>query len=100
VLALLGIAGWLAVTPSERRHHASVPLQNQRPRLPLGNGTAWLVSLFFACVNFLFYALVSWTSPMYSEGRSVADHRRLDPGKLHGGVYGRQSDLRLAEQVT
>lgn len=67
VLALFGIAGWLAVTLSERRHHASVPTKNQRARLPIGNGTAWLISLFFACVNFLFYALVSWTSPMYSE---------------------------------
>jgi hypothetical protein len=67
VLALLGIGGWLAVTLSERRHHASVPTCAQKARLPLGNGTAWLVSLFFASDNFLFYALLSWTSPMYRE---------------------------------
>lgn len=67
VLALFGIAGWLAVVLNERRHRAVVPVSGQRVRLPLGNPTAWLVSLFFACVNFLFYAMVSWTSPMYRE---------------------------------
>lgn len=73
ILALLGFGGWLIVTLSERRHHISVPTLAQRARLPLGDGTAWLVALFFACDNFLFYALLSWTSPMYREsGRSTA----------------------------
>lgn len=72
VLALVGIAGWVAVVLSERRNHTSVPVVAQKVRLPLRNGTAWLVALFFACVNFLFYALVSWTSPMYLEAGSTA----------------------------
>jgi CP family cyanate transporter-like MFS transporter len=67
VLALLGVIGWLAVVLTERRHHASVPISPQRTRLPLGSPTAWLVALFFACDNFLFYALLSWTSPIYRE---------------------------------
>lgn len=68
VLPLLGIAGWLAVTLSERRHRLSVPALDQKVRLPLNNTTAWLIALFFACVNFLFYAVVSWTSVIYREG--------------------------------
>lgn len=72
VLALLGVAGWLAVMLSEKRYHLTVPAIAQRARLPLRNRTAWLVALFFACDNFLFYALLSWTAPMYREaGRSA-----------------------------
>lgn len=66
-LAVLSIAAWLAVTISERRHHATVPVETTRTKLPLRSGIAWLVALFFACDNFLFYALLSWTSPMYRE---------------------------------
>jgi MFS transporter, CP family, cyanate transporter len=67
ILGIFAILGWLAVTISERRHRAVVPVTAATIRLPLRNKTAWLVALFFACDNFLFYALLSWTSPMYRE---------------------------------
>src|ERR1700761_1942290 len=67
LLGVFSILGWLAVTISERRHRAVVPVAAATIRLPLRNKTAWLVALFFACDNFLFYALLSWTSPMYRE---------------------------------
>jgi MFS transporter, CP family, cyanate transporter len=73
VLGIFAILGWLAVTISERRHRTVVAVAAATTRLPLRNKTAWLVALFFACDNFLFYALLSWTSPMYRElGSSAA----------------------------
>lgn len=36
-------------------------------QLPLRNITAWMIALFFALSNFLFYAIVAWTAPMYRE---------------------------------
>lgn len=36
-------------------------------RLPLRTPVAWMIALFFACVNFLFYAILTWTSAMYQE---------------------------------
>lgn len=35
--------------------------------MPYRNPTAWLVALFFACNNFVFYAFISWLAPMYVE---------------------------------
>jgi MFS transporter, CP family, cyanate transporter len=67
ILAVLAIFGWLAVAVSERRRRTAPPAEMSRPRPPLKNGTAWLVALFFASNNFLFYALLSWTSPMYRD---------------------------------
>ncbi|MGI4953384.1 MAG: MFS transporter [Janthinobacterium lividum] len=72
ILPLLGIAGWLSVTLSERRLRARVLAPAQKIRLPLRSPTAWLVALFFACDNFLFYALLTWTSPMYREAGQSA----------------------------
>jgi CP family cyanate transporter-like MFS transporter len=33
--------------------------------MPLRNPTAWLIALFFACNNVIFYAYISWIAPMY-----------------------------------
>ena len=38
------------------------------PRLPLRTTVAWMIALFFACVNFLFYSILTWTAAMYQEG--------------------------------
>ncbi|MBB3901408.1 CynX/NimT family MFS transporter [Methylobacterium brachythecii] len=68
LLGIFAILGWLAVALRERRDRpAAVGTAAVMHRLPLGNRTAWLVALFFACDNFLFYALLSWTAPMYRE---------------------------------
>jgi CP family cyanate transporter-like MFS transporter len=66
LFGIFAILGWLTVTLGERRR-APVAVLPRRFRLPIGNRTAWLVALFFACDNFLFYALLSWTAPMYRE---------------------------------
>jgi len=62
--AAIGLLCWLGIARLERgrAHAASHPV-----RLPWGNRTAWLVALFFAADNFLFYAVLSWTAPMYIE---------------------------------
>ncbi|MGE8497935.1 MAG: CynX/NimT family MFS transporter [Pseudomonas sp.] len=37
------------------------------PKMPFRNPTAWLIALFFACNNLVFYALIAWLAPMYVE---------------------------------
>jgi CP family cyanate transporter-like MFS transporter len=66
-VVLVGLAAWLAVTASERRQHAVVPVAAARHALPWRSPTAWRVALFFACVNVLFYTILAWTAPMYQE---------------------------------
>lgn len=68
LLGLVAILGWLAVAIREHRHRAAGGMvRAPSHRLPLGNRTAWFIALYFACDNFLFYALLSWTAPMYRE---------------------------------
>jgi MFS transporter, CP family, cyanate transporter len=64
---VLAIISWLFVSTAERRRSPAVAGSTPVYRLPLGNRTAWLIAVYFACINFLFYALVSWTVPMYRE---------------------------------
>lgn len=73
-VALIAIFAALAILVWERRERARATAKAViATRLPLTNRTAWLVALFFACDNFLFFALLAWTSPMYREhGLTVA----------------------------
>lgn len=73
-VALIAICAALAILIWERRELANTTAKAVRAaRLPLMSRTAWLVALFFACDNFLFFALLAWTSPMYREhGLSAA----------------------------
>ncbi|MGE8358909.1 CynX/NimT family MFS transporter [Pseudomonas sp.] len=63
---LMAIAAWLVI---ERRSLGSAPFRasSPAPRMPLRNPTAWLIALFFACNNLVFYALIAWLAPMYVE---------------------------------
>ncbi|MFL9609045.1 CynX/NimT family MFS transporter [Methylobacillus sp. Pita2] len=62
--AAIGLLCWLWIARLER----GLAQPPARPaRLPWDNRTAWLVALFFAADNFLFYAVLSWTAPMYIE---------------------------------
>jgi len=68
LLGIFAILGWLAVAVREHSQRSDIRGAGLiGHRLPLGNRTAWLVALFFACDNFLFYALLSWSAPMYRE---------------------------------
>ncbi|MCB5191712.1 MFS transporter [Methylobacillus arboreus] len=64
IFAAIGLVTWLLIARLERGHAQP---QSRPARLPWGNRTAWLVALFFAADNFLFYAVLSWTAPMYIE---------------------------------
>ncbi|WP_208453876.1 CynX/NimT family MFS transporter [Burkholderia gladioli] len=64
---LLAIGAWAFVeshqgsrakNASSRPHHYSLPLMHSK---------AWLIAVFFACDNFLFYSLVTWIAPLYRE---------------------------------
>jgi MFS transporter, CP family, cyanate transporter len=68
LLGLLAIAGWWVIAKSDRASELGAGVSTGLPhRLPFGNRKAWLIAIFFACVNFLFYALLSWIAPMYQE---------------------------------
>jgi CP family cyanate transporter-like MFS transporter len=60
------LAAWVFVGS---RRSASPVIGDRRYRLPITEGKAWLIGLFFAADNFLFYALVSWIVPMLREHR-------------------------------
>lgn len=70
VLGVIALFAWWRVIP---KAVAAKPLPLPGPeaataiRLPLRTPVAWLIALFFACVNFLFYAILTWTAAMYQE---------------------------------
>ena len=74
LVALIAVFAGLSILVWERRKPAvGTAAAASAVRLPLTNRTAWLVSLFFACDNFLFFALLCWTSSIYLEqGLSAA----------------------------
>jgi CP family cyanate transporter-like MFS transporter len=67
LLGLFAVLAWLGISIRERRLRVVDPVVPPRTLLPLRNPTAWLVAIFFAFDNFLFYAVLSWTAPMYRE---------------------------------
>jgi CP family cyanate transporter-like MFS transporter len=66
VLPLIGIAAWLRVEARGRTVAGDIDVSPRQP-LPLRNLTAWLVALFFALNNLLFYSYVSWLAAVYVE---------------------------------
>lgn len=66
-VVLLGLVAWLIVTVCERRNRKLSSIAISGVGLPFRSGKAWLVALFFACVNLLFYSVLTWTTPMYLE---------------------------------
>ena len=67
-IALIGVFAGLAILVWERREFSVASAQRaSAAQSPLRNRTAWLVATFFACDNVLFFALLSWISPIYLE---------------------------------
>ena len=97
------IGAWLLVERRGRR--AGGEWAARMPHaLPLRDRKAWLIALFFGCVNFLFYALLSWTAPIYLEQGLSATKAGLVLATFIGGsmvatpVFGilsRSEDRRL-----
>ncbi|HSH85842.1 MAG TPA: MFS transporter [Methylophilus sp.] len=72
IWAVLGviamIAWWCVIRKSVVTHPTAVSAkQATGTRLPFRTPVAWMIALFFACVNFLFYSILTWTAAMYQE---------------------------------
>ncbi|MGX8882424.1 MFS transporter [Methylovorus sp. SPW-M1] len=68
VLGLLATLAWGYVYWQHvRTHDASQKTVAVRAPLPWRNALAWRVAAFFACVNLIFYAMVTWTAAVFLE---------------------------------
>lgn len=69
VLGVIAMVAWWQVIRKSVTTRAvnAIPTQAAPSRLPLRTPVAWMIALFFACVNFLFYAILTWTAAMYQE---------------------------------
>lgn len=76
VLGVVAALVWLLVMRDERKHKGAEEV-NLPSRLPIRNGKAWLIALFFACDNFLFYSILPWTASMYQEHGIAPDKAGL-----------------------
>ena len=67
--SLTAIAAWIVVSTAEGRTRALVKESSTsaRRRLPTANPVAWLIALYFAANNILFFGFVSWTAPIFRE---------------------------------
>jgi CP family cyanate transporter-like MFS transporter len=73
LLCLVSIGAWLFIQRRERFSTAGHVKQPGR-KLPINSQKAWLIALFFAFNNLIFYALLSWLVPMYLEwGMSIKE---------------------------
>lgn len=63
---VIAIAAWFYI---ERQGltKGQVGVSPHRYAMPVRNPTAWLIALFFASNNVVFYAYISWVAPMYVE---------------------------------
>lgn len=66
IFCVVAIFAWLFIERKEKLV-TSVKIKKSRRKLPLNCPKAWLIALFFAFNNLLFYALLSWLVPMYAE---------------------------------
>ena len=62
LLALAALAAWVPVT---RRPRAAAEPDPGRARLPWGSGVAWRVTLYMGLQSLLYYAALTWLSPLY-----------------------------------
>ncbi|HWU34694.1 MAG TPA: MFS transporter [Methylovorus sp.] len=68
VVGLLATLAWGYVYwRHTRAHDASQQTVTARAPLPWRNALAWRIAGFFACVNLIFYAMVTWTAAVFLE---------------------------------
>jgi CP family cyanate transporter-like MFS transporter len=67
--SLTAIAAWIVVATAESRTRALVKETSTlaRRRMPTANPVAWLIAVYFAANNILFFGYVSWTAPIFRE---------------------------------
>jgi CP family cyanate transporter-like MFS transporter len=62
LLAVAALAAWMLVT---RRRHAAGEPPPGRLRLPWGSGVAWRITVYMGSQSLLYYATLTWLSPLY-----------------------------------
>jgi len=62
LLAVAALAAWMLVT--RRRHVAGEPAPG-RLRLPWASGVAWRITVYMGSQSLLYYATLTWLSPLY-----------------------------------
>jgi CP family cyanate transporter-like MFS transporter len=63
---LLAVAALVAWVPATRRLRATAePPAPGRLRLPWGSGVAWRITLYMGSQSLLYYAALTWLSPLY-----------------------------------
>jgi MFS transporter, CP family, cyanate transporter len=70
IFGLIAMIAWWAVIRKSEVTKTAASTSSQiaiETRLPLRTPVAWMIALFFACVNFLFYSILTWTAAMYQE---------------------------------
>ena len=63
LLALAALAAWVPVT--RRLRAAAEPPAPGRAGLPWGSGVAWRITLYMGSQSLLYYAALTWLSPLY-----------------------------------
>lgn len=76
VLGVVAAVVWLFVMRDEQKHR-TVEKVSLPSKLPIRNGKAWLIALFFGFDNFLFYSILPWTASMYQEQGVAPDKAGL-----------------------
>lgn len=67
-VALIAAGAALVILIQEKPQVQRATLRATRHApLPLTSRSAWLIALFFACDNFLFFAFLAWLAPIYIE---------------------------------
>jgi CP family cyanate transporter-like MFS transporter len=59
------LAAWVPVTRRRRAALAAAGPAPERLRLPWGSGVAWRVTLYMGSQSLLYYAALTWLSPLY-----------------------------------
>jgi MFS transporter, CP family, cyanate transporter len=75
---LLAVAALVAWVPATRRLRAAAePPAPGRLRLPWGSGVAWRITLYMGSQSLLYYAALTWLSPLYLDAGWSADRAGL-----------------------
>lgn len=104
LVAAFAVVCWLILMGMTKHRKNHNPTVSQNMGIPFGVALAWLVAIYFACNNFLFYALLSSLVSLYTErGASLTDAgfvlAALTGGAMAGsvsfGIVSRKADRRV-----
>jgi CP family cyanate transporter-like MFS transporter len=74
LLAVAALAAWV---PATRRLRAAAEPAPGRARLPWGSGVAWRITLYMGSQSLLYYAALTWLSPLFVDAGWTAGRAGL-----------------------